>query len=455
MKPADRAFVIVRVFVIVAAILVLLIVGTMISVRLQSASPVPAGTPPSSPFGSLEIPQADLDRAQLSSSGDLVTPLNLSSTSSGRTVTLFGAYADSSRTVLFLRAMPDGAVPHALIYDDAGLLSGSTNGARGIIGDSIFNLNMGPHVGSDGMAHLKVAVDSFDSLVPTTPSQPGDWSFAFPLRVPASTHLWLRPPLTSVGSWKLTLETFEVTPSQVHLEAVIDGAAVEDLKQNTFALVGTRGKSLELVSYEASTTVPKSQITSIPPRNAQVNIWWRRPAISDAYCLVVSGKDQGCVDEILGAVNPTSVRKGHSLAPTDYPASTEAIAFDGAFSATVINGNAASCGSGSGGEGTLFGFGMWFQVDEAWYSIVFSTDPRVRQYSGPGTYDIRATISPQGVGPIFDGPVRLTVTSDHYPGPYTGTVRGTLTWTGPATQAYTVNVAGSWRCKPGLELGPG
>lgn len=103
-------------------------------------------------------------------------------------------------------------------------------------------------------------------------------------------------------------------------------------------------------------------------------------------------------------------------------------------------------------------FGAWFQVDDAWYSIVAYTDPLVRQYTGPGTYQVNGAISPYaplGAAPIFEGLIQLTVTSDKRPGPQTGTLRGTMTWTGASSPPVTINISGGWTCTFSTQLGPG
>lgn len=436
----------------VAALLALAIVGTLVFVRLQSPTRrAPAMTPPglqTGVVGNVVVPQFDLDQTQLSASGALVTPLNLTSNDSGRTVTLIGAYADSSRIVLFLRTLPDSGFANAVISDDSGLLNTGSEAGPGVIGDSFFILNAGPRAGSDGMAHLRVVISTFVKVLPPEPQQPppaqerGNWTFAFALRLPASTHLQLSPPPGDVGPWRIAIEAFEVTPSLVHFQAVIDGAAVEDIKQDTISLKTPDGKSsLPTVTYEAS---------ALGTRSTRVNVSWRRPVNGDMYFLVVNGHTQGGAP-INGTGTPAYI-KGHPPAPTDYPASTEDITFDGAFSATVRSANPTSCGIGTGPSGTMFGLAMDFQINQAWYWIDLST--REGQYRAPGSYDVKARVRPEGGSDIFVGTVRLTVTSVNYPSPFTGTVRGTLTWTGAATEPQTVNLSGNWKCKPGEQLGP-
>ena len=131
------------IFGFVAAVLVVAIVGTLVWTRVQSASrpspavpPISSSIPQANPVTDVVIPQYDLDQAQLPTSGALVTPLNLTSTDGGRTVTLIGAYADSSRIVLFLRSLPDDdSFPQVMVYDGSGLLNASVTGGRGTIGD--------------------------------------------------------------------------------------------------------------------------------------------------------------------------------------------------------------------------------------------------------------------------------------------------------------------------------
>src|SRR5690242_10674739 len=272
---------------VVAAFLAVAIVATLVYVRFQSSPRpvVPAATPQVSPYNQWRpapansLPQIDLDRAQLSSSGDLVTQLNLSSTSNGRTVTLIGAYADHARTVLFFRSMPVAGSPDVMVYDSTGFLNAASGMGEGSIGDTFFTLEAGPHVDSDGMAHLRVSVNGFMDM-PAGQQTHGSWTFSFPLTPIPTTGLTLTPPLTAVGSWKVTVEALEVTPSLIHFQAVIAGAAVEDITQTAVQLADSRGQQPQQLSMSAGTTVPKSQLGSTPPRSTRVNITWARPATS-------------------------------------------------------------------------------------------------------------------------------------------------------------------------------
>ena len=458
-----------RLLGVVAVILALAIIGTLVFVRMHSSgAPLPAVTPPARPSPQAgpvaprgHIPQADLDRAQLSTAGALVTPLDLTSTSSGRTVTLIGAYADTSRTVLFLRTLPSAGFPQVLIYDDTGFLNASSEAVSASFGDEVFILNTGPHPGSDGLAHVRADIREF--MPSLTPSERGTWSFSFSLRLAGSTGLSLNPPLTSVGSWSFAIEALDATPATIHLQVVIDGAAVGDIQQSTIRLLDATGNPLTPVDYSAGTTVPKSQITSVPPRNTRVNASWTRPAVATNLTLVITGGGSQYVGTLqVGAQPaPTPGKGGGSVSlPTVYPNASENLLLDGAFSAAISSGHPNACGRGSGPDGiAVYAFGLWFQVDQIWYLVTFDTDKTVGPYRGPGTYTVKANIYPYvaatGIGdPIFAGRAQLTVTDDRFPGPQTGKVSGTLNWTGAATQPYTVNVSGSWTCMFSTETGP-
>jgi hypothetical protein len=434
-----------RLVSLVAALLALAIVATLVFIRLESGSTiyVPAGPAPNKPPAPavIGVSQLDLDRTQLSA--ELVTPLNISSTSNGRTVTLIGAYADTARTVLFFRAMPAPAFRHVSVYDQTGLLNAAGASGPGSIGDFYWVVQTGPRAGPDGIAHLRAALDVADA----PPAKlAGAWTFTFAVSVGAFTHLDLQPPLTNVGTWRFTVETMEVTPAVIHFETVIAGAAVRDVTQDTVTLTDPTGGPAPQARLETSATADGS---------ARLNVTWPRPAVTTTYVLTIvggGGRYEGAV-AVPGPGSP--ITKGVPLQPTDYPQARESLKIEGAFSTTITTARPNACGAGGGPSGEVFAFGAWFQVDGAWYDLYIQTDPRVRQYTGPGTYEVRAGISPLGAGAIFEGPVELTVTSDQRPGPQTGTVQGVLAWTGSGSATYSVDVSGSWTCTFSTQLGPG
>ena len=434
----------------VAAVLALLIVGTLVFVRMQSGT-----TPqPAIPFGSpgpvnpnAQLPAADLTPANLGgAAADLVTPFNIAAQSSGRTVTLIGAYADTARTVLFFRTMPAGAFGAVQVADQEGPMNFGGSGGVGVAGDLYTVVDGGPHVGADGLAHL--TVNMFDiGQEPTAAHQSGSWNFALALRVQPSVQLALIPALTSLGPWKVTVVA-EVTPAVIHLRAVIEGLAPTPGGDSKVTLFDAAGAPL----------TPSSGTVELSQGGSRIDNIWPRPSHAATYQLVISAG----VHEYRGAVAvpdlpPAKARKGQPIDPQTFPVFAQAIDLQGAFTTSVVSGFTNQCGFGAGPDGSVFVFGTWFKAsDDNWYWIGFSTITSVRQYSGPGTYTARADVipyAPFGADPIFAGTVQLTVTSDKRVD--TGSVRGTLTWTGNSAQSFLDTIGGDWTCTPSPELGPG
>jgi hypothetical protein len=122
----------------------------------------------------------------------------------------------------------------------------------------------------------------------------------------------------------------------------------------------------------------------------------------------------------------------------------EALTLDG-FLTTTLTSGPNRCGIVDS-SGTMITFGTDFQVDGVWYSLDIRSDPNLRQYSGPGTYTAIAWL----YGPtqrLYAGAVRLTVTAGWViPGPFRGSVQGTLDRLGTITQQPYLSVSGTWTC---------
>ncbi|HEY1420686.1 MAG TPA: hypothetical protein VGG90_08260 [Candidatus Dormibacteraeota bacterium] len=451
---------------VVAAILTLLIISTLVFTRLQSvtrgepsATPTSASSPTSSPVPpTAQLPQADLDRAHLNASAaDLIKPLNLVSTSSGRTITLIGAYADPAETILFLRTTPNGGYAQVMINDDLGLINAASTGSFGSLGDQIFILDGGPHAGSNGMAQLSVKIFELGGSPPTTQRTQGNWTFSFPIKVQPSTKLTLDPAPASIGIWKVSVEAAEVTPSVIHFQAVIDGALVSDMSESSVTLLDANGQTVQSMGLSAAIAIPKQELTSTSPRKTRVNVAWARPSGAGSFQLRITGGGGHYLGSFsVPAPAAGAPRKGYPVAPTDFPASDAAIDLSGAFSARIATGHPSQCGYGAGPSGSVFAFATWVQVNQVWYLIEFTTDPSVRQYHGPGTYTSIARIwpyAPYGADPIFAGTAQLTVSKDKSPD--AGSVQGTLTWTAGGSERFDVMVSGTWTCTSGAALGPG
>lgn len=225
----------------------------------------------------------------------------------------------------------------------------------------------------------------------------------------------------------------------------------------TVVLLDSSGAPVDPVVSSAAVIVPALQLNSA--NITRLNRQWVRPAAGGSYQLQFTG---GGGDRIITfSVDPPAPNarlpvKGDGLGakPTDFPVAQESLTLDGFLTTTITIGRPNACGEGRGPSGTIFEFGTSFQVDGVWYSLVVFTDPASRQYGGPGTYTAIARL----YGPtqrLYTGTVRLTVIADHFPGPYRGSVQGTIDRVGTITLQPYQSVIGTWTCTPGLMLGPG
>jgi hypothetical protein len=270
---------------------------------LAPASPTPVSA---SPSPRAQIPLADLAAAGLTV--DQVTPLEIAATDRGRTVTLLGGYADPARMVLIFHA--DGVALQrttTMVDDGQGMVNGSSSGSRPpSTGDSIYIVDAGPHPGSDGLAHLTIGLTSWRAG--NGPGQvDGQWAFSLSLHVQAATAL-AAPQQFPLGRWKGTIEILELTPTVVHLQAVITGASVMEIGLSTVTLLDPDGNVVGQ-GCGAGITVPKTQISSPNSplyHNARVYCEFTRPSSSGLYRIRFQG---GGGSYLI----PVSI---HALAPT-------------------------------------------------------------------------------------------------------------------------------------------
>jgi hypothetical protein len=237
------------------------------------------------------LPALDLEVAGLTPVADLVTPFQLSSTDNGRTITLIAAYADTARTVFLFRESPDMGLPNVRVSDEQGLISvgGSAGPIRspGFRGDYYVALDDPMHPGADGVAHLTVNISYLQIWAPTGGLVEGNWAFSAALNVQPG-HALATPNPFRLGAWKVTVETLEITPDVVHLQAVVNGAspvALEGPGHGPFVeLVDSAGNPVRRLVGGAGITVPKGQLNPVNYQNSRSRNAWLRPA-AGAYTL--------------------------------------------------------------------------------------------------------------------------------------------------------------------------
>jgi len=449
-----------RLIGVIAAVLAVLIVVSLVYVRMHSTqstrpatnpSPAATATPQVVLPPQHTLPDADLAAAQLTAAAGVVTPFHEVSTGGGRTVTLIGGYADPSRIVLVFRTLPDAGSPQLQVSDDKGPITGGYFGAHGSAGDQVVGLQQGPHVAAGKVAHLTITITGFAQ----SSASPGSWTFSAALPVQSASALPLTPNLTSLGTWKVTVETFELTPSVIHLRALLDGTAPSGVTDSTATLVAADGTPIKPLTIDP--TVAGSNQTRLDET-------WARPATAASDQLRINGGGGHYSANVSIPAPPTfwdngKPGKGQPFTPLSFPEANESLDFGGAMNYHIASGHPQSCGSGTGPSGRIYAFATYFQLDGAWYYVSFYTDPAVQQYHGLGTYPVRASLSPVSlVGstePMFTGTAQLTVTSEggnQFGGLQNGSVSGSLGWSDDAQQK--LNISGTWTCRFSAELGP-
>jgi hypothetical protein len=428
------------------------------------------------------IPPGDFEAAGLTIATALVTPCWLNAANGARKLTFIGAYADPARTVLLFRTNPGQepcqypgqyarcfTIPPTIsISDDQGSINASSSTGGGLPDEYFFSLDTGPRPGPDGIANLTVTVPGFSPNGPADGSQPapGEWAFSLALKVQPSVTIGAVPNQFDLGSWKVTTEVAEVTPSVIHVQTLIKGAAVADVASTTVVLLDSSGTRVNQIVTSAAVTVPKQELNSTNDKITRVNDQWLRPAAGGTYQLKFSGGGgertiNFSVDRPVELLRERSLccdpngklpvpGEGLGFKPTDLRMAPESLTLDGFLTGTFTSGP-NQCGIvGSSATSQWFSFGTYFQEDAVWYSLDIRSDPNLRQYSGPGTYTAIAWL----YGPtqrLYTGTVSLTVTADHYPGPYRGSVQGTLDRVGTTTQQPHLSVSGTWTC---TSIGP-
>jgi hypothetical protein len=257
--------------------------------RAAGTSLAPTALPPVHTASALvvthPIPPLDLEMSGLTPAAELVTPYQILSTDKGRGIMLIGAYADTARTVFVFRETPDMGLPNLRVSDEQGLVSAGGSAAPvhapGFRGDYYVTLDQGVHPGADGVAHLTLDIARLQIWSPAGGIVEGNWTFAVAVNVQPGQPL-VAPSPFRLGAWKVTVETLEITPDVVHLEALVNGAspvALEGPGMSPFVeLVDGAGVPVRSLGGGASITVPKQQVNPVNYQNARSYNTWLRPA---------------------------------------------------------------------------------------------------------------------------------------------------------------------------------
>lgn len=227
---------------------------------------------------------------------ELVTPLDTQVVDQGRTARLLGGYADPAQIVLFLHLGGTTMDATSLfrtnitVDDDQGMVNAaSSRRIVGTTGDYVFIVEGGPHPGSDGLAHLSVAVTHYQAgngpgVVDAT------WNFSIALPMHLATDL-PAPRQFPLGRWTGNIEVFELTPTVVHLQLVIKGASVPELDLTTVTFLDPAGRVIGQ-GCGGSITVNKTQISGPDSplyHNSRVYCEFARPSTAGRYQIRFQG----------------------------------------------------------------------------------------------------------------------------------------------------------------------
>jgi hypothetical protein len=262
---------------------------------LQAPTALPKVHPASALIVSHPIPARDLEAASLTAVADLVTPLQLSSTDSGRTITLIAAYADAARTVFIFRESPDMGLPNASVSDEQGGINASSSGgpvrSPGVRGDYYLALDEGAHAGADGLAQLAITIGNLTVWSPAGGSITGSWAINVALKVLPAQAL-PSPASFRLGGWKVTVERLELTPAVINLQTLVNGASPEAIlgpgKAAFVELLDASGNPVKQLAGGAGITVPKQQVNPMNYQNSRTRNEWTRPA-AGSYTLRFQG----------------------------------------------------------------------------------------------------------------------------------------------------------------------
>jgi hypothetical protein len=176
-------------------------------------------------------------------------------------------------------------LPTVRVSDEQGLVSagGSTRPVHspGFRGDYYVTLDEGVHAGPDGVAQLTLNIAQLQIWSPAGGIVEGNWAFTVAVNVQPGQIL-VAPNPFRLGAWKVTVETLEITPDVVHMEALVNGASPVALEGPWIPpfveLLDSAGNPLRVLEAGAGITVPKVQLNPINYQNSRSRNQWLRPA---------------------------------------------------------------------------------------------------------------------------------------------------------------------------------
>jgi hypothetical protein len=281
---------------IVATILAILIVVSLVYIRFNSTRTT---FPAASPTPSSSIPMSVLERMHIAAASALISEPNLVGTVGDRTVTFVGAYADARNISLIFRVSPASSTQLGIgVWTEFGPVDPSFPLTVGPDGYAWLQNGSVAHNAGEP-AHLRVSLWdhwTFPGATAASDARPPAWSFTYNLKVQAATtSLLVQQGVIAVGSWKVTILTFEMTPSTIYLHTVIDGppppSGLPGRPSSDNLIAVTSVAMLDKAGTVVSTGGCSSEwaLSSSYPRVWELTCEWSRPAQATTYRLVITG----------------------------------------------------------------------------------------------------------------------------------------------------------------------
>ena len=195
------------------------------------------------------VPAADTALADVPFAGDLlrsaglvgardrITSVGSSATSSGYMLTLVGAYADSTRTVLLVRSNPPSlpAFPeHVWLTDQFGHSYQPSGGVTNMLsGDE--TMEFGPLAWPDALtgARITLHINSLEAIGPSPDFRSlgevrGEWNLPATIGVDEASSLPL-PAAATTGSIHYRFTSVRYTPATIVLDMIVTGTTAQEM----------------------------------------------------------------------------------------------------------------------------------------------------------------------------------------------------------------------------------
>jgi hypothetical protein len=275
---------------IVATILAILIVVSLVYVRVHSTHPTNPAEPP--------IPVSLLETMQIGAAGALISHPNLVGTVGDRTVTFAGAYADALKALLIFRVSPASDAPLGIDVWWTGYGRDRPYSFPIAVGPGGYQYWVGSAHSLGGPAQLRITLWdnwTYPGVYVASETRPPSLSFTYDLKVQAATALPVQQGVIPVGSWKVTVLEFEMSPTTIYSHILIDGPPPpsgppgKSSSDNLIAIMSVAMLDQAGTAVSAGGCGSRWALSSSYPRIWELTCDWSRPTQATTYRLVITG----------------------------------------------------------------------------------------------------------------------------------------------------------------------